>query len=73
MALSAKSILIGAVTTPALVAASYGIWWGLGIVTKGTLFGEFRMFVNVLAIFAFLSAVEAVLSRLFTDDSEPHG
>lgn len=72
MALSAKSILIGTVVTSALTAISYGIWWGLTLLTRGTLFGEFRMFVNIIAIFAFLSLAEAILSRVFRDDTEPH-
>jgi len=72
MALSAKSVLTGIVVTPALAAMSYGIWWGLTLLTKGTLLGEFRMFVNIVAIFAFLSLAEAVLSRAFRENSEPH-
>lgn len=72
MALSAKSILIGMVVTPALAAISYGIWWGLTLLTKGTLLGEFRMFVNVIAIFAFLSLADTILSRVFRADSETH-
>ena len=68
MAAGSRPVLIVAGLGAALAAASYGVWWGVGVLAKGTLLEEFRMLVNVLAVFAFLSLAEAVLGRLLGGD-----